>query len=69
MLVPLLGFDRSGQRLGYGKGYYDRLLIRSTKPAYGLAFAIQEVPALPAEEHDCPLDGIITEDEVINCVR
>ncbi|NJM08545.1 5-formyltetrahydrofolate cyclo-ligase [Candidatus Gracilibacteria bacterium] len=65
VLVPLLAFDRRGHRLGYGKGYYDRLLARSTKPAYGLAFAAQEVPHIPAESHDCPLDGIITENEVI----
>jgi 5-formyltetrahydrofolate cyclo-ligase len=66
ILVPLLGFDRAGQRIGYGKGFYDRLLAQTTKPAYGLAFAAQEVPQIPVEAHDRPLNGIITEDEIIH---
>ena len=64
-IVPLLAFDRRGCRLGYGKGFYDRLLTATRAPAVGVAFAAQEVPALPAEPHDVALAWIVTEDEVI----
>jgi 5-formyltetrahydrofolate cyclo-ligase len=60
-IVPLLAFDRDGYRLGYGKGYYDRLLSETSGPAVGLAFACQEVAAVPREPHDRPLDLIVTE--------
>jgi 5-formyltetrahydrofolate cyclo-ligase len=65
-IVPLLAFDRSGRRLGYGKGHYDRLLSVYTAPAVGVAFASQEVQGLPAEPHDVPLTAIVTEDEVVS---
>ncbi len=65
VLVPLLAFDRSGQRLGYGAGHYDRTLarLRALKQvrAIGLAFADQVVERLPAGPHDQRLDGILTE--------
>jgi 5-formyltetrahydrofolate cyclo-ligase len=65
VLVPLLAFDRSGHRLGYGAGHFDRTLarLRAFKPvtAVGLAYAVQEVPALPFGPHDEKLDGILTE--------
>jgi 5-formyltetrahydrofolate cyclo-ligase len=64
-IVPLLAFDRRGYRLGYGKGYYDRLLAAAPRPTIGVAFAAQEIPALPDEPFDVPLDWIVTEDEVI----
>lgn len=66
IVVPLLGFDRRCQRLGYGKGYYDRFLANSPAATVGLGFAIQEVPELPNEAHDIPLDAIVSEDEVIS---
>jgi 5-formyltetrahydrofolate cyclo-ligase len=63
ILVPLLGFDAHGTRLGYGGGYYDRTLARlPNKPRLiGLAFACQEVAHIPREDHDVPLDAVITE--------
>ncbi|HWE47457.1 MAG TPA: 5-formyltetrahydrofolate cyclo-ligase [Caulobacteraceae bacterium] len=65
VLVPLLAFDRTGHRLGYGAGHYDRTLqhLRALKPvqAIGLAFADQAVERLPAGPHDQRLDGILTE--------
>ena len=69
LLVPLLAFDRSGHRLGYGRGYYDRTLaafraLRSIV-AVGLAFAAQEVLSLPAGIHDQRLDWIVTETALI----
>ncbi len=69
LLVPLLAFDRRGYRLGYGGGYYDRTLarLRAEKDilAIGIAFALQEAEALPAEETDRRLDVIVTEEEEI----
>jgi 5-formyltetrahydrofolate cyclo-ligase len=65
VLCPLLAFDRFGARLGYGQGHYDRALagLRAVKPVIvlGLGFASQEVERLPAEAHDIPLHGIVTE--------
>lgn len=66
VLVPLLAFDRRGHRLGYGAGFYDRTLaalrVRDADVlAVGLAFAIQEVDEVPVEQHDQPLDAILTE--------
>ena len=73
VLTPLLAFDRRGLRLGYGGGYYDRTLARlrheSGVIAIGLAFAAQEVPLLPADPWDLPLDMIITECGVIAVER
>ncbi|RED49775.1 5-formyltetrahydrofolate cyclo-ligase [Aestuariispira insulae] len=69
LLVPMLAFDRAGYRLGYGGGFYDRTLekLRSKKQvlAVGVAYAAQEVDAVPRDHHDQPLDLIVTEREVI----
>lgn len=71
LLVPLAGFDRTGHRLGYGAGHYDRALAQliSVRPRFtiGLAFAAQAVDAVPAEPHDRPLDAILTEAGLIAC--
>lgn len=64
-LVPLLAFDRAGYRLGYGKGHYDGLLAAGAGLAVGLAFACQELPAIPREPHDMPLDLIVTEAGIV----
>jgi 5-formyltetrahydrofolate cyclo-ligase len=65
VIVPLLAFDGQGGRLGQGGGYYDRTLerLRAGGPVFalGLAFAGQEVERLPAEDHDQPLDAVLTE--------
>lgn len=69
LIVPLAGFDRRGNRIGYGGGYYDRTLqmLRETGPAtaIGLAFAVQELPDIPAEPFDQPLDLIVTDAGII----
>ncbi len=65
ILVPLLGFDRQGYRLGYGAGHYDRLLPQTCGLTIGVAFSAQEVPAIPHAPHDVPLQCIITEAEMI----
>jgi len=61
LLVPLLAFDATGHRLGYGGGYYDRTIAALQVPAIGLAFAGQELASLPVEAHDMALDFILTE--------
>jgi 5-formyltetrahydrofolate cyclo-ligase len=65
LLVPMLAFDRAGFRLGYGGGFYDRTVerLRQLKPvvAIGIAYAAQEVAAVPRGRYDQPLDWIMTE--------
>ncbi|RDV04765.1 5-formyltetrahydrofolate cyclo-ligase [Undibacter mobilis] len=69
LLVPLVCFDRSGQRIGYGAGYYDRTIagLRAIKPVttIGIAFAMQEIPQVPATDRDERLDFVLTEKEII----
>lgn len=71
IFTPMTAFDRRGYRIGYGGGYYDATLaqIRASRsaPAIGIAFAAQEINRVPAEEHDQPLDLILTESELIDC--
>lgn len=66
-LIPGLGWDRAGHRLGRGGGYYDRLLAHPHWRGFrcGLFFAAQETPAVPREAWDIRLDSIVTEREVI----
>ncbi len=65
MLVPLAAFDRTGHRIGYGAGYYDHTFahLRKVKATtgIGLAFAAQEIKAIPALPHDVRLDFVLTE--------
>jgi 5-formyltetrahydrofolate cyclo-ligase len=65
MLVPLAAFDRLGHRIGYGAGHYDFTLahLRKAKPitTVGVAFAAQEIKAVPALAHDVALDYVLTE--------
>ncbi len=65
VLAPLLGYDRAGNRLGYGQGHYDRALSKLREQGRvfvcGLAFFDQEVETLPSEPHDIPLDWVMTE--------
>ena len=69
VVVPLLGFDRRGHRLGQGAGHYDRTIahLRARKPVFviGLAYSGQEVAELPAEPHDERLDAILTETDYL----
>ena len=69
VIVPLVAFSRSGGRLGYGGGFYDRTLeeLRAAKPtlAIGFAYTAQEDENLPLEATDQPLDLIVTEQGVI----
>jgi 5-formyltetrahydrofolate cyclo-ligase len=76
VLVPLLGFDRRGNRLGHGGGYYDRGFaflneqVRPTEPLLvGIAYAFQELPEVDEQDWDVPLDFVATERELIDCSR
>ena len=64
-LVPGLAFTRDGKRLGYGGGWYDRLLAEaSTKaPKYGIAHAFQVIENLPCEPHDILLTGVVDDSQ------
>lgn len=74
VLVPLLGFDRRGHRLGTGGGYYDRsfaFLKNVARPAQpvlvGIGYSFQEVPALSDEAWDIRMDFVATERDLIDC--
>lgn len=68
VIVPLVGFDGRGYRLGYGGGFYDRTLAglraRHDVLAVGFAFAAQELPEVPTDAYDQRLDAIVTENGV-----
>lgn len=64
-LIPGVAFDRCGNRLGRGKGYYDRLLPAIQTPKIGILFDYQLLEAIPHEPFDVSLNGIITESELI----
>jgi len=61
-IVPGLAFTKSGARLGYGGGWYDRLLMKAARPAkkIGVGYRFQVVDALPVEGHDVRLDEVVT---------
>lgn len=71
VVAPGVAFDRRGNRIGYGGGYYDRLLarIRSDAAIVAVAFELQVVDEVPAGGEDRPVDAIVTEREVIGCRR
>ena len=66
LVVPLAVFDRRGQRIGYGRGYYDGAITRLSRSGpvltVGIGFACQEIETVPAESHDRPLEHLVTED-------
>jgi 5-formyltetrahydrofolate cyclo-ligase len=75
VVIPGTGFDAKGNRLGYGGGYYDRLLSYESKqlaeiehiPTIALAFEEQIGEDIPAEPHDITVDMIITDERLIDC--
>ena len=71
LFIPLLAFDRRGHRLGYGAGNVDRTLgalrRRKTVRAIGIAYAVQEEATVPNDEHDEPVDLIVTETAILAC--
>lgn len=70
LFIPLLAWDRSGRRLGYGGGYYDRTLPRlPAAVAIGCAFAAQELDVVPAADYDARLQAVATERGVFRSER
>jgi len=69
VIVPGIAFDKKGYRIGYGHGYYDRFLkiLKKDVKKIGLAFEIQVVDEIPEEEHDVPVDIVVTEKRVLKC--
>ena len=68
VIVPMLAFDKKGNRLGYGAGYYDRFL--SSHPhitRIGIAFACQEAEEIPADATDAGMDIIVTDSGIMRC--
>ena len=70
MLVPLAAFDRLGHRIGYGAGHYDYTFahLRKSKAVTGIgvAFAVQEIEAVPALSHDVALDYVLTDKDTFD---
>ncbi|HEY4716966.1 MAG TPA: 5-formyltetrahydrofolate cyclo-ligase [bacterium] len=66
-LIPGVAFDKSGFRLGYGKGYYDRIVCDVKGFMLGLAFDFQIVETIHPSENDIKVDKIVTEKRIIDC--
>lgn len=68
-LIPGAVFDQRGYRIGYGAGYYDKFFAQSSRNIYkaALAFSFQLVEEVPKDEHDVPVNCIITEYGIIQC--
>lgn len=66
-IIPGLAFTRGGKRLGYGGGWYDRLLASAPKDAVkiGVAYSFQIVDDLPSEPHDVPLTDVVDEKDMV----
>tara|TARA_Y100000310_G_scaffold341138_1_gene439302 strand:- start:5623 stop:6198 length:576 start_codon:yes stop_codon:yes gene_type:complete len=69
VIVPGLVFARDGHRIGYGYAYYDRFLktLKQKPIKIGLAYDFQIVDKIPEEQHDIPMDIILTEEKTIEC--
>ncbi|MDE6049766.1 MAG: 5-formyltetrahydrofolate cyclo-ligase, partial [Paramuribaculum sp.] len=61
VVVPAIAYDRTGNRVGRGKGYYDRLMQHSKALKVGVGYDFQLVDEIEVEEHDVPVDIVITE--------
>ena len=68
ILVPTVGISKSGDRLGYGSGYYDKFLSSTDAIKISLTYSKQIVKFVPSESHDIKIDLIITEDEIIKAL-
>ncbi|AIH03537.1 MULTISPECIES: 5-formyltetrahydrofolate cyclo-ligase [Thermodesulfobacterium] len=67
IFVPGLAFDLKGGRIGYGGGFYDRVLFQVKGKKIGVAFSFQVFNKLPLEPHDCKVDFLVTEKGVLVC--
>jgi len=70
VIIPGIGFDKTGNRMGHGKGYYDRFLPLAKKAIrIGLCFEFQIKDQIPTEPSDQKVDYIITEERIITCKK
>lgn len=69
VVLPGIAFDKQGYRIGYGGGYYDRFLplLSPHTLTIGVAYQLQFLDHVPTEEHDVPLDMIVTEKQIWDC--
>lgn len=68
IIVPGVAFDKTGRRLGMGAGYYDRFLPKAIKAdLIGAAWSAQILETVPTDEHDRPVNFLLTEDGIFNC--
>lgn len=67
ILIPGIVFSESGERIGRGKGFYDKYLANYRGIKIGLCFSLQVTQSLPTERHDVALDYIVTEEKIIKC--
>lgn len=65
IIVPAVAYDRKGNRLGRGKGFYDRLLAEAKATKIGVGYDFQLLDEIPAEPHDVPMDMVITQSGTI----
>ena len=65
VLIPTVGVSKSGVRLGYGHGYYDRFLLSTDAMKISLTYSKQVIKSIPNDSHDIKMDWIVTEDENI----
>ena len=69
IVMPGAAFDEQGNRIGYGAGFYDKLLPYYTGRTVALAFELQIVPSAPSDKHDIPVHKVITEERTIEAGR
>ena len=67
IIVPGIAFDKKGNRIGYGKGYYDKLLKKLNAKKIALSFEMQLINNIPKQKHDVSVDMIISEKKIYNC--
>lgn len=68
IIVPGVAFDQEGRRLGMGAGYYDRFLLKASKAELiGAAWVAQILETIPTDEHDRPVNYLLTEDGIFTC--
>ena len=65
IVVPAVAYDRRGNRLGRGKGFYDRLLNTTKATKVGVGYQFQLIDEIPVEEHDVSMDIVITQNDYI----
>jgi 5-formyltetrahydrofolate cyclo-ligase len=69
IIVPGVAFDKEGDRIGYGMGFYDNFLssLKKSVPVIGLAYELQIVDEIPVDDKDVTVDKIVTEERIIKC--